>query len=180
MKILLVHSDYIEYEAKKKAVETADEPGEKERVEDCLVAFCSAEDGDDAEVVEKTVAEIKKVAEQVKTKTVVVYPFVHLTSTPSKPAAALETMKNIESSLRHDYEVHRAPFGWYILQPRQSSSSPARPSTWSWRISCIRGEFQISSRGASLTLPIASVEFTSWQQGTTVPSFFTCGFDQSQ
>ena len=124
MKILLVHSDYIEYEAKKKAVEAADEPGEKERVEDCLVAFCSAEDGDDAEVVEKTVAEIKKVAEQVKTKTVVVYPFVHLTSTPSKPAAALETMKNIESSLRHDYEVHRAPFGWYKVLNIKSKGHP--------------------------------------------------------
>ena len=46
MKILLMHSDYIEYEAKKKAIDTADEAGEKERIEECLVAFTSSEDGD--------------------------------------------------------------------------------------------------------------------------------------
>jgi len=113
MKILLMHSDYIEYEAKKKAIDMADEAGEKERIEECLVAFTSSEDGDNQEVIDKTVAEIKKVAEQVKTKTIVVYPFVHLTSRPSKPAFALDALKQMENALRHDYEVHRAPFGWY-------------------------------------------------------------------
>lgn len=113
MKILLVHCDFIEYEAKKKAIEAAEEAGEKERVEECLVAFCSAEDGDDENIVPKVVEEIDKVAKQVNTKTVVVYPFVHLTSTPSKPAIALDLVKKIEAALKPNYETHRAPFGWY-------------------------------------------------------------------
>ncbi len=114
MKILLTHCDYIEYEAKKKAIEAA-EPIEKdkERVEDCLVAFCSAEEGDDEDIVGKVVEEIDKVAKQVNTKTVVVYPFVHLTSTPAKPAVALDIVKKIDASLQSNYETHRAPFGWY-------------------------------------------------------------------
>ena len=79
MKILLTHCDYIEYEKKKKAIESAEQTDtDKERIEECLVVFCSAEQGDDESVAEKTVAEIKKVAEQVHTKTIVVYPFVHL------------------------------------------------------------------------------------------------------
>lgn len=114
MKILLTHCDYIEYEAKKKAIDAAENiEKDKERVEECLVAFCSAEEGDDDSVAEKTAKEISDIAEQVKTKTVVVYPFVHLTSRPAKPAAALNIVRQIEAALLSSYEVHRAPFGWY-------------------------------------------------------------------
>lgn len=125
MKILLTHCDYIEYEAKKKAIESA-EPieEEKQRVEDCLVAFCSAEEGDDDTVVQKTAKEISSIAEQVHTKTIVVYPFVHLTQTPAKPAAALEIVKKIESLLRSSYETHRAPFGWYKSFSLRSKGHP--------------------------------------------------------
>ncbi|MFA4819666.1 MAG: threonine--tRNA ligase [Candidatus Aenigmatarchaeota archaeon] len=114
MKILLTHCDYIEYEKKKKAIESAEQTDtDKERVEECLVAFCSSEEGDDDSVAEKTADEIKKVAEQVHTKTIVVYPFVHLSSTPAKPAVALAMVIKIAESLKKDYEVHRSPFGWY-------------------------------------------------------------------
>ena len=125
MKILLTHVDYIEYEAKKKAIESA-EPleEEKQRIEECLVAFCSAEEGDDESVVQKTADEISKVAKQVNTKTVVVYPFVHLTSRPAKPQTALEIVKKIEALLRNDYEVHRAPFGWYKSFELKSKGHP--------------------------------------------------------
>ena len=125
MKILLTHCDYIEYEAKKKAIDAAEPLQEdKERVEDCLVAFCSAEEGDDDSVVKKTAEEIAKVAEQVHTKTVVVYPFVHLTSTPAKPAAALDIVKRVEGALKKDYETHRAPFGWYKSFSLKSKGHP--------------------------------------------------------
>ncbi len=114
MKILLTHSDFIEYEAKKKAIELAEHiEEEKQRIEDCLVVFTSAEEGDDDSVVEKTVKEIGDVAKQVKTKTIVIYPFVHLSSKPAKPAVALDMVKKIAELLSKDYEVHRAPFGWY-------------------------------------------------------------------
>lgn len=125
MKILLTHCDYIEYEAKKKAIDAAETiEKEKERVEECLVAFCSAEEGDDELVAQKTVEEIKSVAEQVRTKTIVVYPFVHLSSKPAKPSVALDLVKKIESSLKKDYEVHRAPFGWYKVLNFKTKGHP--------------------------------------------------------
>src|SRR3972149_7838045 len=113
MKILLVHSDFIEYEAKKKAIESAEPASGRHRFEECLVVFTSSEDGDDAEIAEKTGKEIESVAKQVSPERIVVYPFVHLTSKPSKPAVALELLKKIENDLKKNYEVHRAPFGWY-------------------------------------------------------------------
>ncbi|MEM7819356.1 MAG: threonine--tRNA ligase [Candidatus Aenigmatarchaeota archaeon] len=114
MKILLIHSDFIEYEPKTKAIASAEKvKKEKIKINDCLVVFASAEEGDEKSVVEKTVKEIKNVAEQVKVKTIVIYPFVHLSSKPASPSIALDLLKKIESLLKKDYDVHRAPFGWY-------------------------------------------------------------------
>ncbi len=114
MRILLTHCDYIEYEARKKAIADAEETDvKKERIDECLVVFCSAEDGDNEEVVAPVSAEIVKVAKQVEATRIVLYPFVHLTSTPSYPNVALRLIKEIEGSLRDNFEVHRAPFGWY-------------------------------------------------------------------
>ncbi len=113
MKILLIHSDYIEYEPKEKAIKSAEEVKKaKKRVEDCLVVFTSVEDGDDSSVFEKTIKEIKDVAEQVKANKIVLYPFVHLSSNPASPDLALEGLKTMEKGLE-GYEVYRAPFGWY-------------------------------------------------------------------
>ncbi len=114
MKILLVHSDFIEYEPRKKAIANAEEIEKKHfRVDDCLVVFCSSEEGDTEKTASNAVSEIKDVAKQVETKKIVVYPFVHLTANPSKPQIALHLLKEIEKGLSKDYETFRAPFGWY-------------------------------------------------------------------
>jgi len=114
MKILLIHSDFIEYEPKTKAIATA-EKAEKEKIKikDCLVVFSSAEEGDDKSIVPKVKEEVQNVANQVKAKRIVIYPFVHLSSKPAKPSLALELLKDLEKSLKDNFEVHRAPFGWY-------------------------------------------------------------------
>ncbi len=113
MKILTIHSDFIEVEPKTRAIKAAEEIKKaKERIEDCLVVFTAVEEGDKESVAENTADEIVNVAEQVKTKKIVLYPFVHLTSKPAEPTAALAILKKIESLLK-EYEVYRAPFGWY-------------------------------------------------------------------
>lgn len=115
MKILLIHSDFIEFEAKEKALKSAENIDKKKhRIEDCLVVFTSTEKSDSIEIVEKACNEIISVAEQVGARRIVVYPFVHLTSTPSDPSTALKIISSIESALKaKNYEVHHAPFGWY-------------------------------------------------------------------
>ncbi len=117
MKLLTLHSDFIEFEPLKKAVKSAEEAEMgKRRIEECLVAFMAVEKGDEdtAAITARGIAEIIKVAEQVKVKRVVVYPFVHLTSIPSSLDVALVVLKGTEAGLREKgYEVTRAPFGWY-------------------------------------------------------------------
>lgn len=119
MKLLLIHSDFIEYEATKKAMKSAPDlaPGEdKGRMEECLCAFVSVEKADEADLqsaVAKSAAEIVKVADQVKTKRVMVYPYAHLSNDLASPAVAQQALPALAAALPKDYEVKRSPFGWY-------------------------------------------------------------------
>lgn len=118
MRILLLHSDFIEWEPKKKAIKQPEKAEKKKvRVDDVLVAFCSVERGDEKNkpyMIESSVKEIIDVLKQVKAKNIVVYPYVHLSSTPSSPSDALDILKGIEEKLKErKLSVKRAPFGWY-------------------------------------------------------------------
>ncbi len=115
MKLLLIHADYMEYEVKKatRIAEEIEEDKKAVRVEEPLVVFTAVEKGDDEDVVEKAVKEIKSVAEKVGAQRVVVYPYAHLSSNLSDPQTAVKLLKLLESKLSENFEVHRAPFGWY-------------------------------------------------------------------
>ncbi|MDK2783290.1 MAG: threonyl-tRNA synthetase [Thermococcaceae archaeon] len=120
MKMLLIHSDYLEYEVKDKALKKPEEISEEQkkgRLDEVLAAFISVEKVDEQnpeEVVEKAVKEIEDVAAQVKTKNIFVYPFAHLSSELGSPDVALKILKEIEEKLREKgYNVKRAPFGYY-------------------------------------------------------------------
>jgi threonyl-tRNA synthetase len=69
MRLLLIHSDFIEYEAKKKT-KFAEEPcNPSDRLDDALVAFCAVEspDADDIDdVISQTVNAISEMAGKVE------------------------------------------------------------------------------------------------------------------
>ena len=118
MKILLIHSDYIEYEAKKKAMKGAEEIPEdmvKGKMDEALVVFTAVERDDSIEDVMLARDEILKTAETVKAERIMLYPYAHLSSKLAKPDIAIELMKRLENDLRSSFEgdVGRAPFGWY-------------------------------------------------------------------
>lgn len=117
MKLLLLHSSHLEFEPHKKAVDSAEKCEEgKKRVEECLVVFNALEKGDGEDldyVVERAREEIRDVADQVNSERIVIYPWVHLTSTPGNLDDAMKSQKLLEERLEKDYEVTRAPFGWY-------------------------------------------------------------------
>ena len=118
MKILLLHSDFIEWEPKKKAIKQAEEVEKKvSNVKDVLVVFSAVEKTDEGKekiIIEKTSKEILNVMMEVKAKNVVVYPYVHLSTKPSSPSTALQVLKGIESHLKEaNANVYRAPFGYY-------------------------------------------------------------------
>ncbi|MCQ5363209.1 MAG: threonine--tRNA ligase [Candidatus Methanomethylicia archaeon] len=119
MRLLLIHADYIEYAALKPAVkepEAIDNVGKVERVEECLVAFCSAEKSDEQdpkEIARLASGAILEHARMVKAERVVIYPYAHLSSELASPRAALSILKALEETLRGSIEVKRSPFGWY-------------------------------------------------------------------
>jgi len=119
MQILLIHSDFIEYETKKSTpvAEKIDDTLKKGRMDEALTVFTAVEKIDEENIdkaAAQTAIEIKKVTEQVKTNRVMLYPYAHLSSNLSSPKAAVETLKKIEEILKAEqFEVKRAPFGWY-------------------------------------------------------------------
>src|SRR5659263_50950 len=119
MQILLIHSDFIEYETKKSTpvAEKIDDDLKKGRMEEVLTVFVAVEKNDEENLeyaATQAVTEIKKVTDQVKTNRVMLYPYAHLSSSLSSPKAAIETLKKIEELLKEaSFEVKRAPFGWY-------------------------------------------------------------------
>ncbi|MBW2988803.1 threonine--tRNA ligase [Candidatus Woesearchaeota archaeon] len=117
MKILTLHSDFIEFEAKKKAIKEPEPLKNKsEKVKECLVVFVSVEKRDEKSPensAKNLVSNIKDIASRVNEKKIVLYPYVHLTNTPGSPKAALKVLDEAEKKLKKGFEVYRSPFGWY-------------------------------------------------------------------
>ncbi|MDF1557253.1 MAG: threonine--tRNA ligase [ANME-2 cluster archaeon] len=118
MQILLIHSDHIEYQVKKKTpvAETIDEDMKQGSLDEALTVFIAVEKADESDpdrAAAATVDEIRKVAEQVKAENIMLYPYAHLSSSLSSPKVAVKVLKDMESALKDDFNVKRAPFGFY-------------------------------------------------------------------
>lgn len=117
MRILAVHADYIEVEPLTKALKFAEDvEKKKKRYDEVLVVFTAVEKGDDniTAVAQKLAIESEKIAKQVKSQRILLYPLVHLSSNPSPPKTALEVMLKAESILKNKgLVVDHSPFGWY-------------------------------------------------------------------
>jgi len=119
MQILLIHSDYIEYETKKSTpvAEKIEDSLKKGRMDEALTVFIAVEKSDEDSIeyaIKQTAEEIKKVTDQVKTNRIMLYPYAHLSSSLASPKAAVDILKKLEELLREaSFEVKRAPFGWY-------------------------------------------------------------------
>lgn len=118
MQLLLIHSDFIEYEVKKATpvAEKISDDARSGRMDEALVAFIAVEKADESdpqEMVRGACEEIRRVAGEVKTQRIVLYPYAHLSSSLSKPEVAVSVLKKMEAELRGELEVMRVPFGWY-------------------------------------------------------------------
>jgi threonyl-tRNA synthetase len=107
----------MEVEPLKKAIKAAEAvEKEKKRYEEVLVVFTSVEKGDEnvGAISQKLVKEVSSISEQVKTKNILLYPLVHLTSEPSDPATAQKVIIKSEEILKNKgFKVDHSPFGWY-------------------------------------------------------------------
>ncbi|MFH0837444.1 MAG: threonine--tRNA ligase, partial [Candidatus Aenigmatarchaeota archaeon] len=117
MKTLFMHSDFIEFYPKEKAIRSAEEwVQERQRIEECLVVFTAVEKSDEKNilgVIERYIYEIKKIATDLKVNKIVLYPYAHLSSSLSSAENALIVFRSAAEKLGKEYEITRAPFGWY-------------------------------------------------------------------
>jgi len=119
MKFLALHVDYIKFKPLKKALRKISELSEKEKkggdVKEGLVILTAVEKSDRnvVEIVEKLVENVKDIAKQVKTKNIILYPYAHLSSNLSPPDLAVQVFDEAEKTLSKDFQVTRAPFGYY-------------------------------------------------------------------
>ncbi|MBI2079821.1 threonine--tRNA ligase [Candidatus Micrarchaeota archaeon] len=172
MRILTVHSDYMEVEVKKKAIQDAEqcEPGPK-RYEELLVVFTAVEQGDEdvAASSAKLVTEIEKVCVQVKTKKVLLHPWVHLTSKPSAPRVGLQVIKKAEELLKaKGYDAVHSPFGWYKAFTIKTKGHP---------LSELSREFRASGDDAKIVEKEEEVSESLKQEAVTKSKFYILDVD---
>ena len=119
MRSLQIHCSKFEYEPLSRAVEGAEEIEVKGRRSfgDCLVSFITVEGGDLRDpggIGSEAADSIGEHARMVKTNTIVVYPYAHLSSSLATAEPAKKVLEEVASKLAaQGFEVHRAPFGWY-------------------------------------------------------------------
>ncbi len=118
MRLLLIHSDHIEYEARKKTKLAEEAAVVKDMLDEALTVFCAVEAVDEEnadDAVRQAVAEIRSTAGQLGVTNIMIYPYAHLSSDLASPEAAVAALKGIEEALAADegMTVKRAPFGWY-------------------------------------------------------------------
>jgi threonyl-tRNA synthetase len=113
MKLLFWHTDYIKVRPTKEALKEKDEKLEIEELNEPLVVLVSIEKGDE-KFVDFVVEEIEEVFRQVGAKSIVIYPYAHLSSNLESPSKAREILNKIVEKLKEkNYLVKKAPFGWY-------------------------------------------------------------------
>lgn len=114
LRILQLHSNFIEYKPIEKEIAMAEECEKKEqRLEELVVLFTCVEKGDDEAVARKAVEEVKSSLKQLKVNRVLIYPYAHLSSNLAKPANALKVIKAMEKYAKEaGIETHRTSFGW--------------------------------------------------------------------
>ena len=121
MKTLFLHVDYIKFKPLKKALKNVEPLSEKEKkgstIKDALAILTAVEksDVDVDKIVKKLVENIKEIAESVKVKNIVLYPYAHLSSDLASPNKAIEILKKAEEMLKKEkgFSIFKAPFGYY-------------------------------------------------------------------
>ena len=119
MRIILIHSDYLNYNVKNKTpvAEEIEDAKKQGAFDESLVVFTAVEKDDENNpqgIVKNLVKEVIKTNDQVKAENIVLYPYAHLSSSLSSPKVAVQVLKDAEEALVGEgLNVKRVPFGWY-------------------------------------------------------------------
>jgi len=115
MRILLLHSDFIEYQPISKEVQTAEDIPSKSKVkiDEVIVGLIAVEKNDDESIIGDVCKELKTYGEMIKCDNLLIYPYAHLSSDLAIHSKAHALLISIEKQTRDLFKnVNRAPFGW--------------------------------------------------------------------
>src|ERR671918_826127 len=115
MRLLQLHSDFVEYEPISKEISEAEETISKarKRLEEVVVVFVAVESQDDETVAANAIEEVKSFLQNVNCQRLLIYPYAHLSSDLARPIPALMVLREFEGMAKESIkEVYRAPFGW--------------------------------------------------------------------
>lgn len=120
MRTLLIHSEEFEFRARKKAIEDAEDldvVGGEASVKNALVMFVTVEEGDEKggdDFIRYVINDVVNLMSKIGAKTLVIYPYAHLSSKLAPPDVAVKILRKLEAVARElGVDVVRAPFGWY-------------------------------------------------------------------
>ena len=114
MRILQLHSNFIEYKPIKKEITEAEEAEKrKRRIEEIVVLFTAVEEGDNESAARRAIDEVQAFLKKLRANRILIYPYAHLSSNLAKPVEALRIVKAMEAHAeKKGIETYRAPFGW--------------------------------------------------------------------
>jgi threonyl-tRNA synthetase len=115
MRVLLLHSDFIEYQPISKEVQAAEDIQSKssKKIDEVIVALIAVEKDDDQSIIDDVCRELKTYGETIKCDNLLIYPYAHLSSDLASHSTAQALLISIEKRARHFFgTVNRAPFGW--------------------------------------------------------------------
>jgi len=115
MRVLLLHSDFIEYQPISKEVQAAEDIQSKstKKIDEVIVALIAVEKDDDESIIDDVCRELKTYGETIKCDNLLIYPYAHLSSDLTSHSTAQALLISIENHGRHFFgTVNRAPFGW--------------------------------------------------------------------
>ena len=121
MQLLIIHADDFSYSltGKTPVAEEIDKSVVKDAgifFEEPLVVFCTVEKADaknNEDIVKKAFTQIKDIADKLKPRIIIVYPYAHLSSSLADPRLAVSMLESLKNEIAAFYSVYRAPFGWY-------------------------------------------------------------------
>jgi threonyl-tRNA synthetase len=114
MKILMLHSNFFEYNPLRKEINLAEEAEKKKvRLEEIAVLFVTIEKEDTVVVAKKAIKEIAASIKNLELNRILIYPYSHLSHDLAPPVTALKILKEMEAySKEKGIETFNAPFGW--------------------------------------------------------------------
>lgn len=119
MRSLILHADkfatkVIEESKWPKGINPEKRKSDSEEMKKCLVVFFCVEEGDGEKQVDAIYNEILKTADEVKTKNLMISPFVHLSSKIAKPGVAKTLYEQLMGKfIGSDFVVKSSQFGYH-------------------------------------------------------------------